>query len=130
MRAWWHGGSARCCAGKPVSIFGDGETGRDFTYVANVVQANLRALDASATNVAGQVFNVACGKRHTLNEVFRTLADLTGYQGPPNYGPDRAGDVRDSLADISAARQAFGYEPEVGFAEGLGRTVDWYRMHS
>jgi nucleoside-diphosphate-sugar epimerase len=113
--------------GEQPVIFGDGETGRDFTYVANVVQANLKALEASATNVSGRVFNVACGERHTLNEMFRTLADLTGYPGHPSYGPERAGDVRDSLADISAARQAFGYEPEVGFREGLRRTVDWYR---
>ena len=116
--------------GEQVSIFGDGETGRDFTFVSNVVQANLRALEADATNVAGRVFNVACGERHTLNEMFRTLAELTDYMGHPNYGPERAGDVRDSLADISAARQAFGYEPEVGFPEGLRRTVEWYRQEA
>lgn len=114
---------------EPVSIFGDGETGRDFTYVTNVVQANLKALEADATNVTGRVFNVACGERHTLNEMFRTLADLTGYKGQPNYGPERAGDVRDSLADVSAARQGFGYAPDVGFEEGLRRTVQWYRQH-
>jgi UDP-glucose 4-epimerase len=113
--------------GEQPAIFGDGEQGRDFTYVTNVVQANLRALEADATNVAGRVFNVACGERHTLNEMFRLLAELTGYQGHPNYGPERAGDVRDSLADISAAHRAFGYQPEVGFAEGLRRTVEWYR---
>lgn len=116
--------------GAPVTIFGDGEQGRDFTYVTNVVQANLRALEADATRVAGRVFNVACGERHTLNQMFHTLAELTGYTEPPVYAPERSGDVRDSLADISAARQALGYSPDVSFAEGLRRTVEWYRSES
>ncbi|WP_179487980.1 SDR family oxidoreductase [Granulicella arctica] len=111
---------------RPV-IFGDGEQGRDFTYVANAVQANLLALSAPAENVAGRVFNVACGERHTLNETYRVLAHLLEYPHPPQYGPDRAGDVRDSLADVSAAREAMGYAPDVGFEEGLRRTVAWYR---
>jgi nucleoside-diphosphate-sugar epimerase len=113
--------------GEQPTIFGDGEQGRDFTYVDNVVQANLLALSAPAEAVAGRVFNVACGERHTLNETYRELAHLLEYGKPPQYGPDRAGDVRDSLADISAAKLAMGYEPEVGFKEGLRRTVEWYR---
>jgi nucleoside-diphosphate-sugar epimerase len=113
--------------GQQPVIFGDGEQGRDFTYVANAVQANLLAAAAPAERVAGRVFNVACGERHTLNETFSVLARLLGYDGEVKYGPERAGDVRNSLADVSAAREAFGYEPKVGFEEGLRRTVEWYK---
>jgi nucleoside-diphosphate-sugar epimerase len=113
--------------GEQPVINGDGEQGRDFTYVDNAVQANLLALSAPAEHVAGKVFNVACGERHTLNETYRVLASLLEYPRPPKYGPDRAGDVRDSLADISAACEAMGYVPRVGFEEGLRRTVAWYR---
>jgi len=113
--------------GEPPTINGDGEQGRDFTYIDNVVSANLLAMAAAAENVAGGVFNVACGERHTLNETFRVLAQLLAFKEEPLHGPPRAGDVRDSLADISAAREAFGYEPLVGFEEGLRRTVEWYR---
>jgi nucleoside-diphosphate-sugar epimerase len=113
--------------GERSTIFGDGEQGRDFTYVDNAVQANLRALVAPAEAVAGRVFNVACGERHTLNETYRVLARLLDCSQPAEHGPDRAGDVKDSLADISAAREAMGYVPEIGFEEGLRRTVAWYR---
>jgi UDP-glucose 4-epimerase len=113
--------------GERPTIFGDGEQGRDFTHVENVVQANLLALHAAATSVAGRVFNVAYGQRHTLNETFRLLATILDFKHPPIYGPEREGDVRDSLADISAAREALGYVPQVGFEEGLRRTVAWYR---
>jgi UDP-glucose 4-epimerase len=109
------------------TIQGDGEQGRDFTYVANAVSANLLALEAPAEKVAGRVFNIACGERHTLNETYQILAKLTGYKKPPLYTEARAGDIRDSLADISAAREAFGYEPNVSFEEGLAQTVAWYR---
>jgi nucleoside-diphosphate-sugar epimerase len=112
--------------GERPTIFGDGEQGRDFTYVDNAVQANLLAVHADALKVAGRVFNVACGQRHTLNETYRVLADLLGYERPAEYGAERRGDVRDSLADISAATEAFGYKPHVGFEEGLRRTVEWY----
>ena len=110
---------------RPV-INGDGEQGRDFTYVENAVQANLLALHADRDKVAGKVFNVACGSRYTLNETFAVLARLLNYEGKPDYGPERQGDVRDSLADITAAGEAFGYKPHVGFEEGLRKTVDWY----
>jgi len=113
--------------GEQPIINGDGEQGRDFTYVDNAVRANLLALEAPAEKVAGRVFNVACGERHTLNETYRILAKLLDFDGVLTYGPERAGDVRDSLADISAAHEAFGYEPTVGFEEGLRRTVAWYR---
>lgn len=109
------------------AIFGDGEQGRDFTHVDNVVRANLLAIEAPREKAAGQVFNIACGQRHTLNETYALLATFIGFQHPPIYGPEREGDVRDSLADITAASEALGYVPEVGFEEGLRRTVAWYR---
>jgi UDP-glucose 4-epimerase len=112
--------------GERPTIFGDGEQGRDFTYVDNAVQANLLAVHADAMKVSGRVFNVACGQRHTLNETYDLLAGLLGYGRPAEYAPARHGDVRDSLADISAATEAFGYRPHVGFEEGLRRTVEWY----
>jgi nucleoside-diphosphate-sugar epimerase len=113
--------------GERPTIFGDGEQGRDFTHVDNVVSANLLAMDAPATFAAGRVFNIACGQRHTLNETYEVLATLLGFAHPPIYGPEREGDVRDSLADISAASEALGYVPQMGFEEGLRRTVAWYR---
>ena len=114
--------------GERPTIHGDGEQGRDFTYIDNAIQANLLAATAPAANVAGKVFNIACGQRHTLNETYQVIAGILGFTGPAHYGPDRAGDVRDSLADITAARQAMGYEPDVSFREGLERTVAWYRQ--
>jgi nucleoside-diphosphate-sugar epimerase len=109
---------------RPPIIYGDGEQTRDFTYIANVVDGVLRACTA---NVSGMVLNVATGSRISLNELFRVLRGLTGRAGVnPSYGPVRAGDVRDSQADISKARQLLGYEPLVTFEEGLRRTVDWY----
>lgn len=125
---------ARWCremlAGVQPIIQGDGEQGRDFTYITNAVSANLLALAAPAVNVAGQVFNVACGERHTVNDLYRVLAKLTGFTGSPVYTEGRAGDVRSSLANISAAREAFGYEPLVGLEEGLRRTVEWTRLQA
>lgn len=112
---------------EPCSIQGDGEQSRDFTYIANAVSANLLALEAPAERVAGRVFNVACGQRITLNEVYRILAELTGYTQPPLYTEPRPGDIRMSLADISAAHQAFGYTPLVSVRDGLAHTVDYYR---
>lgn len=113
--------------GERPTIFGDGEQGRDFTYVDNVVSANFLAMTAPAERAAGGVFNIGCGERHTLNETYRVLAELLDFREPAIYGPARAGDVRDSHADITAAREAFGYEPLVGFEEGMRRTVAWYR---
>jgi UDP-glucose 4-epimerase len=113
--------------GEQPVIFGDGEQGRDFTYVENVVRANLLAVEAPAEKAAGNVFNIACGERHTLNETYDRLAELLGYEKPALYGPEREGDVKDSLADITAAQEGLGYSPVVSFEEGLRRTVDWYR---
>jgi UDP-glucose 4-epimerase len=113
--------------GEQPAIYGDGEQSRDFTYIDNAVEANLLACKAPAAQVAGQMFNVATGRRVTLNETFKLLQGLTSYSGQPKYGPDRGGDIRHSLADISKAEAALGYKPKVDFEEGLRRTVEWYR---
>jgi nucleoside-diphosphate-sugar epimerase len=115
--------------GERPTIFGDGEQGRDFTYIDNAVSANLLAMAAPADRVAGGVFNIACGERHTVNKTFRVLAELLNFKDEPVYAAPRTGDIQDSLADISAARAAFGYEPRISFEEGLRRTADWYRLH-
>jgi nucleoside-diphosphate-sugar epimerase len=112
--------------GETPTIFGTGEQGRDFTYIANAVSANLLAAAAPGEKIAGRTFNIACGGRHTLNETYGILAGLLGFPHPAQYGPPRLGDVTDSEADISAAGEAFGYAPAVGFEEGLKRTVAWY----
>jgi nucleoside-diphosphate-sugar epimerase len=109
------------------TICGTGQQGRDFTYVDNVVSANLLACLAPAEKAAGNVFNIACGARHTLLEVYGTLAKIIGFAGAPLYGPPRTGDILNSQADISAAAEAIGYKPQVSFEEGLKRTIDWYR---
>jgi nucleoside-diphosphate-sugar epimerase len=113
--------------GEPSTIFGDGEQSRDFTYIDNVVEANLLACTAPAEKAAGQVFNIATGRRVTLNEMFKALQQLTSFSGSPKYAPERGGDIKHSLADISKAEGALGYKPLVDFEEGLRRTVDWYR---
>ena len=113
--------------GEQPTINGDGEQSRDFTYIDNAVHANLLACVAPALKAAGQVFNVATGHRVTLNETFRSLQTLTSYRGQPNYGPERDGDIKHSLADISHAEAGLGYRIKVDFDEGLRRTVAWYR---
>jgi UDP-glucose 4-epimerase len=112
--------------GEQPTIFGDGSQSRDFTFIDNTVSANLLACKAPASAV-GQVFNVATGHRIDLNETFRVLKKITGYNGDVKYAPERAGDVKHSLADISKAQQYLGYKPLVYFEEGLKKTVDWYR---
>jgi len=113
--------------GEQPTIFGDGEQSRDFTYVDNAVEANLLACKAPVESVGGKVFNVATGRRVTLNETFKLLQTLTSYKGAPAYGPERSGDIKHSLADIAAAVQHLGYKPKVNFEDGLRRTVEWYR---
>jgi len=113
------------CDGRPPTIYGDGEQTRDFTYVANVVDGVLRACEAPGA--AGAVINVATGARISLNTLFRAVRELVGARVDPVYAPARAGDVRDSQADIQKARRLLGYEPTVSFEEGLKKTVDWYR---
>jgi UDP-glucose 4-epimerase len=113
--------------GEQPTIYGDGAQSRDFTYVENVVHANLLACKAPASEVAGRIFNVASGTRIDLNEMFRVLKKLIGYHGEVNHAPERAGDVKHSLADLSHAEKHLGYKPQVNFEEGLRRTIDWYR---
>ena len=114
-------------AGEQPTIYGDGETSRDFTFIQNTVDGNLLAAAAPAEMVSGKVMNVATGVRVTLNEVVEVLRGITGYTGPVAYAPERAGDIKHSLADISLAGELLGYRPSVGFREGLERTVEWYR---
>jgi nucleoside-diphosphate-sugar epimerase len=115
--------------GRRPTIYGDGEQTRDFTYVTNVVDGVLRACTAPAAS--GRVINVATGGRISLNHLFRMLRDTIGADGiEPEYAAARAGDVRDSQADITRAEKLLGYRPIVGFEEGLRRTVEWYRTRS
>lgn len=114
--------------GEQPTIFGDGRQSRDFTYVENVVNANLLACKAAAEKVAGKVFNIATASRIDLNETFRLLKKLIGYAGEVQYGAERAGDVKHSLADLSLANKLLAYQPTVNFEEGLRRTVNWYRQ--
>lgn len=113
--------------GRP-SVNGDGSQTRDFTFVDNVVQANLAA--CLAASVAGKVFNVAAGTRYSLEDLLRVLGSVIGMDPKPTYNPTRMGDVPHSYADIAAARTELGYEPTVGFEEGLRRTVEWMRTPS
>jgi len=114
-------------AGERPMILGDGTQSRDFTYVDDVVAANLLARGADAAKVAGKVFNAATGRQSDLLQTFQILKKITAYPGDVKFGPERPGDVKHSLADISLAEQCLGYKPKVGFEEGLVRTVEWYR---
>jgi UDP-glucose 4-epimerase len=113
--------------GETPTILGDGQQSRDFTYIDNAVDANLLACKAPAHEVAGRVFNVATGRRVDLNETFKILKQLTGFSGDVKYGPERAGDVKHSLADMTRAEKHLGYKPSVSFEEGLRRTIEWCR---
>ncbi|OFW14905.1 MAG: Vi polysaccharide biosynthesis protein VipB/TviC [Acidobacteria bacterium RIFCSPLOWO2_02_FULL_67_21] len=113
------------CEGRAATIYGDGEQTRDFTYVANVVDGVLTA--CHAPGVSGEVINVATGGRTSLNVLYRALQDLIGARVEPGYAASRAGDVRDSQADITKAQRLLAYRPTVSFAEGLRATVEWYR---
>ncbi len=108
------------------TIFGDGGTSRDFTYVEDVVGLNLRAAQAPAS-VSGKVFNAGNGGRITLNEAWNLLQEFEGVSIPANHGPERAGDVRDSQADTTAAVRELGHSPQWSFADGLRATLEWYR---
>ena len=113
------------CEGRQPTIYGDGEHTRDFTYVANVVDGVLRA--CTADNASGEVINVATSGRISLNTLFNTVRDLVGSTVEPIYAEPRAGDVKDSQADISKAKRVLGYQPSVTFEAGLAKTVEWYR---
>lgn len=115
----------RLLAGQPLLVYGDGEQSRDFTYVENVVQANVLALQAA--NAPGRVFNVGCGGRITLNQLICFLEEILAVKAVVEHLNSRPGDVRHSLADIKLARTILGYEPRVMVKEGLQRTIEWYR---
>jgi UDP-glucose 4-epimerase len=108
------------------TIFGDGLTSRDFTFVGNAVNANLLACKAPSEVATGRVFNVGTGKSRTLNDVYQGIAAALGFKEKPLYGPERVGDVKHSLASIERARKELGYEPKADFQEGLEKTVAWY----
>ena len=112
---------------EPPLINGDGETSRDFTYVANAVQANILALTTQNEAAVNQVYNIAVGEQTSLNELFGIIKGLAGSDLAPKYGPERRGDVRHSLADISKAKALLGYQPQVTIKEGLKTTFEWYR---
>jgi UDP-N-acetylglucosamine/UDP-N-acetyl-alpha-D-glucosaminouronate 4-epimerase len=107
-------------------IYGDGTQSRDFTYIDNVVQANLLAATALASKVNGKVYNIACGQNYSLIETYYLLSHQIGMHKQPVFGPPRNGDIQHSLAAIGRAQQDFGYRPRIGFEEGLSRTIDWY----
>lgn len=119
-------------AGQECRIHGDGETSRDFCYIDNTVQANLLAATAEGPGVSGEAFNVACEERTTLNQIYAWIRERIALVAPglatraATYGPERAGDVRHSLANVQRARTRLGYEPTIDVAEGLTRTVAWF----
>jgi UDP-glucose 4-epimerase len=113
--------------GEQPVIYGDGEQSRDFSYVTNVVQANLLA--ATAPGVGGQVFNIACGKRYDLLELVATINRILSTGIAPVHTAPRVGDIKHSLADIARARKMLGYQVEVEFKEGLRRLIAWYKGH-
>ncbi|MFC1604343.1 SDR family oxidoreductase [Planctomycetota bacterium] len=110
---------------EPPTIYGDGEQSRDFTYIDNVVDANLLAARAKRTQ--GEVVNIACGQAVTVNEIIDLINNLLGKSVKPTYTPPRPGDVKHSLADITAARKLIEFEPVVQFKDGLQKAIDWYR---
>jgi len=113
-------------SGTPPTVYGDGLQTRDFTYIDNVAQANLRACEAPK-EACGKTFNIACGERVSLLDILEIVYNLVGHRVAPEFETVRPGDVRDSLADISLAKEFLGYEPQVGFPEGLSRTFDYFR---
>ena len=115
-------------SGEGPVIFGDGEQTRDFTFVANAVRANMLACIAP-TAACGEVFNVGCGARISVNELWQRIATLVGCDAQAHYVPARAGDVRDSLASLERSQLRLGYTPAVTIDEGLRRTVEWYTVH-
>jgi nucleoside-diphosphate-sugar epimerase len=116
-----------CLNNEAAIVFGDGEQSRDFTYVDNVVDANMLAVEARG-DVAGKVYNIACGERVSLNQLLSQLRELTGSAAGADHRPERAGDVRHSQADVSLAREELGYEPQVDLREGLRRTLEAFEL--
>ncbi|NIO05473.1 MAG: NAD-dependent epimerase/dehydratase family protein [Proteobacteria bacterium] len=114
-------------SGKRATIYGDGEQSRDFTYVKDCVQANLMACQKG--EAAGEILNIASGRRITINQLYGRIASLTGKKDRPAYDPPRPGDVRHSLADISKAEKLLGYEPEYTIDQGLREAIQWYKQN-
>jgi len=114
-------------AGRQPRIFGDGTQSRDFCHIDNVIEANFKAAAADARQVSGGVFNVACGQATTLNQVVALIGEALGRKLEAVHDAERAGDIKHSHADVSAARARLGYQAAVSFAEGLRRTIDWYK---
>lgn len=114
---------------EPPVINGDGEHSRDFTYVGNAVQANELALFTSNTEAVNQVYNIACGEQTSLNQLFGSLKNIAGSDLAPIYGPERKGDVKHSLADISKAKTLLSFNPSMTIQQGLKPTFEWYRQH-
>jgi len=111
-------------SGKSPIVFGNGEQSRDFTFVANAVEANLLALVSE--QAPGNNYNIACGGQYTLNRLLDELRDIIGVDTKAQYNPPRKGDIVHSFADISKAKNDIGYKPKVGFREGLQKTVEWF----
>lgn len=111
--------------GKPYPVYGDGEQSRDFTYVENVVLSNLLAAEANLDH--SPLLNIAYGERTTLNQILKMLNEVTKQNLPAHYGPERAGDVRHSHANLERAKKVLGYAPTVDVREGLRRTLEWYK---
>jgi nucleoside-diphosphate-sugar epimerase len=114
-------------AGQTPRIFGDGTQSRDFCHIDNIIEANFKAASAPAAQVSGQMFNIACGVATDLNQVVAVIGDILGKHIEPRHEAERAGDIKHSYADIGKARQRLGYTASVSFAEGLRRTLEWYR---
>jgi nucleoside-diphosphate-sugar epimerase len=119
--------ATRLLAGKQPTVYGDGEQTRDFTFVTNVVEANLKA--ATAPDACGEAFNIGCGNQVSLNHLLSLLNQILGASVSAVYEPSRAGDVRHSVADISKAKKLMNYSPAITLKEGLERVLDWYREH-
>jgi UDP-glucose 4-epimerase len=113
-------------AGETPTIFGDGLTSRDFNFIDNAVSANLLACLAPGEVATGRVFNIGTGESHTLNQVYAAIAGQLGFTAKPIYGPEREGDIKHSLADITRATTELGYHPKARFHQGLKKTVAWY----
>ena len=112
--------------GETPTINGDGQQSRDFTYIDNVIEANLKA-SLAGSDAAGEAYNVAYGGREVLIDIYDELCRALGIEREPNFGPDRAGDIKHSNADISKAREKLGYDPEFDFAKGIKLAIDWYK---
>jgi len=118
---------SRLLAGQAPVVFGDGEQSRDFCYIENVCNANWLAANAPADKCSGKVMNIACNARTSLNEILALIKELLGSDIEAVYADERPGDVKHSLADVSLAAEAIGYEPQVFFEAGLRKSIDWYR---